>query len=263
MRMRIRKNCISTAIGDLWGKDDYKSRIKEGNEYWYFFADSSYVFGVTHRNWNRIRVTFIRSGCLFYVLPDTPEIKEDYCPVSCYMTSRFVLSELDPVKDLKDIMSDIDTDSARLRYCFDDEHTIVRNWPNEREVSIDEAELTERFGDSSDYYLIKMLEVRGKDEIMSFELLPDEIVSLIYDLRMPDASGMPKSEYIKLYSFVVVDGIPYSRMDGFDSERIRRYSECYMGSGLRAALPDAIIEGGCVVKNRYGYQSKTITIDKP
>ena len=163
--MKIRKNCFSTMLSDLWGRDGYKSHIKVGNEYWYFFAEDSDAFRATHKYWNKIRITYIRSGCLFYVLPDAPEVKEDFCPVSCFMTSRFVLAELDPIKDLGTLLTDINTEAAKIKYCFDDEYTIVKNWPNEKEIEIDEEELYKKFGGLSEYLLIKMLEVKESKTI--------------------------------------------------------------------------------------------------
>ena len=158
--MRIKKNCFSTMISDLYGRDNYKSHIKVGNEYWYFFTEKSDEYKATHKHWNKIRITYIRSGCLFYILPDIPEVKENFCPINCFMTSRFVLAELDPVKDLKGLLDNIDTEAAKLEYCFDDEHTIIRNWSNEKEVEIDEDELYTKFGDSTEYIMIKMLEIK-------------------------------------------------------------------------------------------------------
>ena len=158
--MKIKKTCFSMMISDLWGKDGYKEHIKVGNEYWYFFAENTDIFKATHKYWHKIKITHIRSGCLFYVLPDTPEVKEDFCPVSCFMTSRFVLAELDPIKDLSDLIEDIDTEAAKIKYCFDDEHTVVKNWPNEKEIEVDDEQLYEKYGNSAEYLLIKMLEVK-------------------------------------------------------------------------------------------------------
>lgn len=155
--MKIKKNCFSTMISDLYGIDKYKSYIKVGNEYWYYFLGNTEEYEATHKYWNKIRITYIRSGCLFYILPDAPEVKENFCPIDCYMTSRFVLAELDPVKDLKGLLDD-DIEAAKLKYCFNDEHTIIKNWPNEKEIEIDEDELYTKFGDSVDFIMIKMLE---------------------------------------------------------------------------------------------------------
>ena len=159
--MKIKKNCFSTMISDLYGMDNYESHIKIDDEYWYFFAENTEAYKATHKHWNKIRITYIRSGCLFYVLSDAPEVKEDFCPISCFMTSQFVLTELDPVKDLKGLLDNIDTEAAKLEYCFDDEHTIIKNWPNEMEVEVDDEELYNKYGDSVDYIMIKMLETKG------------------------------------------------------------------------------------------------------
>ena len=159
--MKIKKNCFSTMISDLYGKDKYKSHIKVGDEYWYFFAENTDAYKATHKYWNKIKITYIRSGCLFYILLDAPEVKEDFCPINCFMTSQFVLAELDPIKDLKGLLDNIDTEAAKLEYCFDDKYTIIKNWPNEKEVEIDDEELYNKYGDSVDYIMIKMLEIRG------------------------------------------------------------------------------------------------------
>jgi hypothetical protein len=62
-------------ISDLYGIDKYKSYIKVGNEYWYYFLGNTEEYEATHKYWNKIRITYIRSGCLFYILPDAPEVK--------------------------------------------------------------------------------------------------------------------------------------------------------------------------------------------
>jgi len=158
--MKIKKNCFSTMISDLYGRDEYKSYIKVGNEYWYFFTENSNEYEATHKYWNKVRITYIRSGCLFYILPDFPEVKENFCSIGCFMASRFVLAELDPVKDLKGLLDNIDTEAAKLEYCFDDEHTIIKNWPNERIIEVDEEELYNKYGNSTEYIMIKMLEIK-------------------------------------------------------------------------------------------------------
>ena len=151
--MKIKKTCFSTQISDLWGRDGYQSHIKVDDEYWYFFNEDSDIFRASQQHWNKIKITYVRSGCLFYVFPDYPEIKEEFCPISCFMTSTFVMAELDPVKDLKDLISDIDSDTAKMIYCFDDEHTIVKNWPNEKEIEVEEDKIKEL--SDLDYFLVK------------------------------------------------------------------------------------------------------------
>ena len=160
--MKIRKYFISTMLEDLYGRNCYPYHIQEGDEFWYFFHEGTDEYRKTHENWHKIKVTYVRSGCMFYVLTDAPHIPEQYCPISCFMTSQLIPAELDPVKDLNSIYGDLDldTDAAKLKYHFDDSHTVVKNWPNEREVEISEDELYEKFGTTADYFQIKMLEVK-------------------------------------------------------------------------------------------------------
>ena len=156
--MKMKKITFSTRLSDLYGKDKYKSYIGVGKEYWYFFPEDTDIFRETHRHWNKVRITYMRSGCLFYVFPDSPNIGEEFCPVDCIMTSMFVLAELDPVKDMTELIGNIGTDVAKIMYRFDDERTVVKNWPNEKEVEIDEDELFEKFGGTVDYLIIKAFE---------------------------------------------------------------------------------------------------------
>ena len=135
--MKIKKKCLSTTLKDLYGKE-YQSHIEVGREYWYFFDTNSDIFKATGKCWNKLRVTYIRSGCVFYDFPDVPNVPEDFCPLNCIMTSQFELSEIDPIVDLDNMDSGAIT---KLIFYFDDKHTIVHNWPNEREVEIGYEEL--------------------------------------------------------------------------------------------------------------------------
>ena len=76
------------------------------------------------------------------------------------MTSQFILGELDPIKDLKGLLTDINTDMAKMTYCFDDEHTIIKNWPNEKEIEVDENKLYEKFKGTTDWILLKAMEIK-------------------------------------------------------------------------------------------------------
>ena len=157
--MKLKKVCFSTQLSELYGRDGYQSHIEVGKDYWGFFGEDSDIFRETQKHWNRIRVTYIRSGCLFYVFPNTPSAKEEFCPVSCFMASQFIIAELDPIKDLSDLIKDIDTDAAKLMYCFDDVRTVVKNWPNEKTIEVNRDELFEKFGGTVDWFLIKAMEV--------------------------------------------------------------------------------------------------------
>lgn len=130
--MKFKKVCFSTQLSDLYGEDNYQSHIEEGREYWYYFSRTDEL----KEGWYKIKVTYIRSGCLFYIFSDYPEIKERFCPVNCFMASAFIFAEIDPTKDLANFGDDID----KKLYCFNTDHTIVKNWPNEREIEIEEEQ---------------------------------------------------------------------------------------------------------------------------
>lgn len=130
--MKFKKICLSTQLSDLYGRDGYQSHIEEGREYWSFFSRDSEI----SEGWYKIKITYIRSGCMFYIFSDCPEVKERFCPLSCFFTSALVLTDIDPVKDLNNFGDDMD----KKIYYFDTYHTIVHNWPNEKEIEIDESE---------------------------------------------------------------------------------------------------------------------------
>lgn len=135
--MKIKKKCFSTMLKDLYGRDNYQSHIEVGREYWYYFCSNTDIFNATGNCWNKLKVTYIRSGCVFYDFPDAPNVPEEFCSLNCVMTSQFVLAEIDPIKDVPSINDEL----TKLTYYFDDEHTLVHNWPNEREVEISQEEL--------------------------------------------------------------------------------------------------------------------------
>ena len=115
------------------GRDNYQSHIEQNREYWwFFFKDDDVSYG-----WHKIKVTYIRSGCAFYIFPDLPEISERYFPISCFMASTLVFADIDPIKDLNNFGND---DIEKKLYCFDTEYTIVHNWPNEKYVEINECD---------------------------------------------------------------------------------------------------------------------------
>lgn len=155
--MKIKKKCLSTKLMDLYGNKDYKSHIEVGREYWYYFDKGTPIFEATQEHWNKLRVTYIRSGCMFYDFPDAADVPEEFLPISCFMAANFIFAEIDPTKDLDDKTPEL----SKLIYYFDDERTVVKNWPNQRETEINEEEIMEKFGDY--YHYLKMFENYGQD----------------------------------------------------------------------------------------------------
>ena len=147
--MKIKKTCFSTQLSELYGRDTYQSHIEVGREYWWYFDSYSNIGKKYGSNWYKIKITYIRSECMFYIFSDYPDIKEDFCSINSFLASTLEFAEIDPIKDLGDTFGNIEI--AKIKYCFDTSHTIVKNWPNEREIEIDDDEINNKVKNSSDY----------------------------------------------------------------------------------------------------------------
>lgn len=134
--MRIKRTTFSTILYDLY-KDDYQSHIEVNREYWYYFVTGNEIADKYGSGYYKIKITYIRSGCLFYVFSDYKDIAERFCPIDCFMTSRFEFAEINPIEDLKDIMNF----KNNTLYRFDDTRTIVKNWDNTEYVDVDGRKL--------------------------------------------------------------------------------------------------------------------------
>lgn len=121
---QLKKTTLSTKLCDLYDKDEYYLHIEVDREYWYYFTTESNIAKKYGSGWYKIKITYIRSGCLFYIFPDYKDIDEDFCPLKCFMTSQFEFAEINPKKDL-DIK-----DNSFLLYRFDDTRTVVIDWDN-------------------------------------------------------------------------------------------------------------------------------------
>ena len=67
---------ISTMLKNLYGINDYWKYIKVGDELW-----TDYVEDITHVRWNKIKITYIRSGVMFYNIIDFDDL-ERYIPLN-------------------------------------------------------------------------------------------------------------------------------------------------------------------------------------
>lgn len=99
---------LSACIKDLYLPCDIASHIREGEEYWYGFGRSEGIMQDISENdfiryrvkypkrakslvtWAKVRITYKRSGIVFYDLPDFPKIKEGYFIEDSYMYSRLI-----------------------------------------------------------------------------------------------------------------------------------------------------------------------------
>lgn len=152
--MKIKKTRFSTMISDLYGRDGYQKYLVVGKEYWWDFPEDSDVYRATKRKWNKLRITYRRSGCIFYKVLDAPNLREQFCPVNCFLASSLILADLDPAKELK---FDIDIELAKKLYYFDDDMTIIHNWDNSSESEIDEENIIQLYPE--EYIHIKIKEI--------------------------------------------------------------------------------------------------------
>lgn len=137
--MKYKKIKFSTQLSTLYGNDNYQSHIELGRDYWYYFSKDNDIT----EGWHKIRITYIRSGCVFYFFPELPEIDERFFPINCFMASSLVYAEIDPMKDVpwSDEHLKYTKEYLEKRYCFDDEITNVINWDNSKEIELDEDEV--------------------------------------------------------------------------------------------------------------------------
>lgn len=152
--MKIKKNRFSTMISDLYGRDSYEKALKVGREYWWDWPANTPIGRKYGSGWHKIRITYIRSNCMFYIFPDYPNVPEQFCPVNCFLASSLILADLDPEKDLK---FDIDIELAKKLYYFNDDMTIIHNWDNSSESEIDEENVIQLYPE--EYIHIKINEI--------------------------------------------------------------------------------------------------------
>jgi hypothetical protein len=153
--MKIKKTRFSTVISDLYGRDNYQKILTVGREFWWNFPETSDVYRATGKFWNKLRITFRRSGCIFYQIVDAPNIGEQFCPVNCFLASTLTLADLDPQEDLK---FSIDVELAKKLYCFNDDRTVIHNWDNSIESEVDEDTIMKLYPD--EYMSVKLNEIK-------------------------------------------------------------------------------------------------------
>lgn len=116
---------ISTMLKDLYGLNNYWKYIKIGDELW-----TDYVEDITGIKWNKIKVTYVRSGVMFFIIADSNILSEYYFPIDSFNAAVMKKAKLDPYNDLPYDKNMID------RCCFDDEFTEVINFNNDKDKTI-------------------------------------------------------------------------------------------------------------------------------
>ena len=142
--MKIKKTKFSTIISDLYGRDNYQETIKVGKEYWWYWPADSAIGKIHGNNWYKIQITYVRSGCMFYIFPDYTDVPEQFCSINCFLASSLELADLNPIEDLPFIKEE-GIDKCQQLYCFDDIRTIIHNWDNSVECDIDEEQFLNNY----------------------------------------------------------------------------------------------------------------------
>lgn len=134
--MKLKRKSFSTTLVDLYGRDNYQSHIEEGREYWWCFPHTSEIYEKTHQDWHKLKVTYVRSKCFFYVFTDTDAMDEQFCAVDSIMGASLVFAELDPSNDLEFV-----SELSMHLYRFNDEKTVIKNWDNDEYVEVDDDDI--------------------------------------------------------------------------------------------------------------------------
>lgn len=115
----VKAKTYSTTLKDLYGVDGYAERIKVGDEFW---TDALHIENLTGKKWNKVKVSYVRSGIVFFNVVGE-ELPEQYFPIDSFDVAMFIKARLDPYKDLEK-MPGLD------RCRFDDRLTEVVNFDN-------------------------------------------------------------------------------------------------------------------------------------
>lgn len=118
-----RKKIVLTDLISLFGELYYKDHLYVGRELWLKTDVGTPEYNVTHKEWNKIVITYIRTGVMFYSIVGHPE-HEFYGLMGSMKVLKMKVAELDPYKE-------IDTTVFTLRQVrFDDTLTKIVNFDN-------------------------------------------------------------------------------------------------------------------------------------
>lgn len=83
---------------------------------------------------------------------------------------------------------------------------------------------------------------------------PETILKTLYNLRLYEDLEVPYEEYIKRYKLIAIGHTAYYSSD-CEKWRLLEFLSSYATSSRRMTLPDAVINGWYVTKNRFGHNS--------
>ena len=116
-----RKFHVSTRLESLFG-DKYADHILVGKKYWWFFDGNSQVYKHTHQHWNKLEITYIRSGVVFYIVENVEA--EYHFELESIMAMQIEPEFFDPSKELGKKNDDLSG------IYFNSERTQVINFEN-------------------------------------------------------------------------------------------------------------------------------------
>ena len=118
---RVKKYKVYTRLEILFGKK-YKDHIIVGKKFWSFFDCNTQIFKLTQQHWNKLEVTYIRSGVVFYSIENiTGEFHFD---IDSIMAMQLEPEFLDPKKDLRSTIDNLE------KFYFKSEKTQIINFKN-------------------------------------------------------------------------------------------------------------------------------------
>ena len=114
---------ITTRLEGIFGKN-YKDHIQIGKKYWWFFGENSQVYKQTHQHWNKLEITYIRSGVVFYIVENVEA--EYHFELESIMAMQIEPEFFDPVEELGKKIDDLSG------IYFNSERTVIVNFENSK-----------------------------------------------------------------------------------------------------------------------------------
>lgn len=118
---KVKKYNVTTQLSGLFG-ENYKKYIQVGKKFWWFFDGNSQVFKLTNQHWNKLEITYIRAGVVFYAIENFDG--EYHFEIDSIMAMGLEPEFLDPQKDLGAIIDHLEM------FYFNSERTQIINFEN-------------------------------------------------------------------------------------------------------------------------------------
>lgn len=118
---KVRKYNVTTQLAGLFG-DNYKQHIQVGKKFWWLFDCNSQVFKLTNQYWNKLEITYIRAGVVFYTIENIDG--EFHFEIDSIMAMGLEPEVLDPQKELGATIEHLEM------FYFKSEKTKIINFEN-------------------------------------------------------------------------------------------------------------------------------------